>query len=37
MKEKKASQKVEDLYDSLSGIPIKIKAFYKTVRKKSML
>ena len=34
MKEKGASQKVEDLYDSLSGIPVKINAFHKTVREK---
>ena len=33
MKEKGASQKVEDLYDSLSRMPMKISAFYKTVRK----
>ena len=34
MKEKGASQKVEDLYDSLSRMPMKISAFHKTVRKK---
>ena len=29
MKENGASQKVEDLYDSLSRLPMKISAFYK--------
>ena len=37
MKEKRASQKVEDLYDSLSGIPIKINAFDKTVWENNVL
>ena len=29
MKEKGSNQKVEDLYDSLSGMPMKISAFHK--------